>query len=381
MVASKDTNINEYGLFEAITPEQITKTWTGSYDEWGKQIMDIQTYVKRESVLASRPFTSENITSWILCKKEEHEKNPETLNFVCHCETFSRKALVRLANEKKVQDINCHSIASVFCPHENRGRGYAVKMMTELFEILSKRTQLTTLYSDVGEIFYSRLGWKVYPLVAAEVSTAGNPVSSSDTPSVSFMNRELVEKLMNLDGTVVRRELENFPVSEKTQFAILPCFEPIDWRWARDEFEGKSCLGIPEFPTVFGAFLPTSLVNEDTLFQNDNSLFSQEENLVPPSFVVWTPRYRENSIAVLRARFNSADDVEPLIKAALSEAKRLNLPKVVLWNIEDRVKSVFETKFKTSFVKKKDSLPSAALFVPGGDAEAEWILNENYPWV
>ncbi|PVV01740.1 hypothetical protein BB560_003828 [Smittium megazygosporum] len=380
MAASKDTNINEYGLFEAITPEQVTKTWTGSYDEWGKQITDIQTFEKGKSMLASRPFSSGSIT-WILCKKEEHEKNPETLNFVCYCETFSRKALVRLANEKRVQDINCHSVASVFCPHENRGRGYAVKMMTELFEILSKRTQLTTLYSDIGEIFYSRLGWKAYLTVAAEVPTAGNPVSLSDIPSVSFMNRELVEKLMNLDGTVVRRELENSPVSEKTQFAILPCFEPIDWQWARDEFEGKNCLGIPEFPTIFGAFLPTSLVNEDTLFQEDNSLFSQQEHFAPPSFIVWAPRYRENNITVLRARFNSAEDVEPLIKAALSEAKRLNMPKVVLWNVGDQFKSVFETKFKTIFVKKNDSFPSAALFVPGGDAEAEWILNENYPRV
>jgi hypothetical protein len=62
---------------------------------------------------------------------------------------------------------SCWAIGSVFTASENRGRGYASRMMGLMYTKCKESGCISsTLYSDIGPVFYDRLGWKIHPSVS-----------------------------------------------------------------------------------------------------------------------------------------------------------------------------------------------------------------------
>ncbi|PVU96118.1 hypothetical protein BB561_001392 [Smittium simulii] len=377
---------SEYGLYQAISEEQKLRTWEATSDEWGLPFMSVQDYVAREKIQSNSNFTRNNITYWLYGKKAEFEKDPATLNFVSHAETYDRKAILRKANTSEVTDITCKGVASVFCRHEHRKKGHGKAMMSELYQKLSQISGISNLYSDIGDTFYSSLGWDVYPYLVVEIPTFSQKnttiINSTKSDSVSLMDKDMARRFITADAIVARQELEEAPVAEHARFMILPTADTLDWRWIRDEYEGVQILKVQGFPNVFGAFNNSGIGNIDDVL--NTILSSKSPNDIPassllPSFIIWTPRYRKQKIRILRARFNSAQDIKPLLDVAIAEANRLNLPKVVLWNADKAFHTTLKSQLDAEFVVLKDNLPSVATFFEN-NKNCEWLLNENYCW-
>ncbi|PVU98465.1 hypothetical protein BB559_001545 [Furculomyces boomerangus] len=385
--SSKLDRFSDFVITPAKTTEQIGKTWESSYNEWGIDIMDLDTYRKREALLAAQKFTSDNITVWLFGPKSELEGKEGSLDFVSSCETFKRNVLIKRAGSNKTESVDCYSIATVFCPHHNRGKGYATGMMAALYEKLKSLGAVSTLYSDVGEVFYSRFGWENHPLYVTVVPVThfSDAHTTQNENSVSLIDTPIAKNILEADCNTLRHDLENNKFgsgSESdgyTRIITMPHYPQIEWRWIRDRFEGENCLGIKEFSSVYGAYINSD--NEGIEFKKRCEAATISESNSCPSFLIWTHRYREDTLMVLRARFNKPKDVKPLIKAAVDEAKKNNLPKVTLWNVESSLTGIFENELGAKRTESKSSLPGMAVFERGENEKVEWIANQNFAWV
>lgn len=108
--------------------------------------------MRREQYLADQDLTRNGgITWWVLV---DTAVSPRRV--LCGCETLRKKAFV--ARDGKVEEVVCHGIGSVFCPPENRGRGYAGRMMKELgrklrtWQAEERPCLFSVLYSDIGKV-------------------------------------------------------------------------------------------------------------------------------------------------------------------------------------------------------------------------------------
>ncbi|KAF9078124.1 hypothetical protein BDP27DRAFT_1441423 [Rhodocollybia butyracea] len=134
-------------LFVA-TPQQteISRRRTG-VTPWGSG-MTLDEYIQRDLDLEKSECGKDGKhTTWVLAPRSD----PETLDFLCSCETFRRTGLVVMAKDdfeasnaasKKgsgsVVEVECYGIASVFTPPQNRKKGYAHLMMSLLHWVIAE---------------------------------------------------------------------------------------------------------------------------------------------------------------------------------------------------------------------------------------------------
>lgn len=144
----------ELHLVLATAEEQLAQLHVNS-EEW-RGILSVPAYFRREEHLLQQALTRDGgLTSWVLVHQPNgtSEKDRKVL---CGCESILKRALV--ASNGKVDDVAAHGVASVFCPPEYRGKGYAGRMMAELGERLKGwQTQgqsifFSILYSDIGKV-------------------------------------------------------------------------------------------------------------------------------------------------------------------------------------------------------------------------------------
>ncbi|KAH7052388.1 hypothetical protein B0J12DRAFT_710479 [Macrophomina phaseolina] len=147
-----------------------------------------------------------------------------TSDFRKHCLTSETKA--------NVQDSIVHGIASVFCPPEYRGRGYAVRRMKEMAKALRDwqsecgRTVGSILYSDIRMSFYSKLGWlpndtnshMVFGLLGSS-----NPCSANEVPL------KYVEGSVEGTRRIIRKAM-NIPAAAMMRIIILPGLDHMIWQ-------------------------------------------------------------------------------------------------------------------------------------------------------
>jgi GNAT superfamily N-acetyltransferase len=82
------------------------------------------------------------------------------------CEYYTRPCEVKIKGE--ILSGLCWAIEIVYTTPENRGMGYASMMMEMVFKACKEAGCIASiLYSDIGPVFYTRLGWKAYPCFSA----------------------------------------------------------------------------------------------------------------------------------------------------------------------------------------------------------------------
>lgn len=136
------------------TPAEILQQLHHNSEEW-RGALTLDAYLRREEVLGSQELTKNGgLTSWMLVQGEG-----EGRRVLCGCESIRKKALVAGPGARDgVEEVACHGVASVFCPHEYRGRGYAGRMMQELgprlkeWDARGKRVLMSVLFSDIGKV-------------------------------------------------------------------------------------------------------------------------------------------------------------------------------------------------------------------------------------
>ena len=98
------------------------------------------------------------------------------------------------------REVSVLGVAAVFTPHEERRRGYAAQLITQVLEEEAARhTDVALLFSEIGEAYYQQLGFVTIPLdivtLKVDVKRGGAPAmlvragDERDLPAIAEMNR------------------------------------------------------------------------------------------------------------------------------------------------------------------------------------------------
>jgi predicted GNAT family acetyltransferase len=305
--------------------------------------LTIDQYFERERVLRNTPYSQQAHSFYVLVP----EDNLDTTDILAHCEVYEHPALLALASGVP-QDIKCMSIGSVFCPSEHRGKGYARKMMSLLYEELEENPEVhaSTLYSDIGPVFYDRIGWKT--MSSKEVVIAVQPTWQVPTNIQPITNKAEIDKLVTQDNILIHEEMLN---QAQPAFCVLPTPEKIHWIQRRSQFYCEQ-LGHANIE-ILGAHVPGT-----------------------DSYVTYFHNFTEKSMYFLRMRSDSNQTTKAFIALAQREALRYNFEKIILWDVP-AMQGLGEQQ--TIVEQREESI--SALTVFNHITNVSWLYNEKFAWV
>ncbi|MCJ1268282.1 hypothetical protein MMC22_008169 [Lobaria immixta] len=243
------------------TAAEKLATWHLNCQSWRGRLSP-EAYVRRESVLADQTLTRNGgITFWILVDTSTPTSTPRKI--LASCETYRKRALITRGNNQ-VEKVVSHGIGSVYCNPQLRGKGYAARMMKEIGMKLDtwqqedgKRADFSVLFSDIGNEFYSKVGW--YPFSSTHIALprlAGEERDSHNNhlPAAKKLYTSDLADLCSIDETLLRSEMEKFS-SEASQVRVtlIPDLQTYEWHHAREEFVAEELLG--RVPRVKGAIV------------------------------------------------------------------------------------------------------------------------------
>lgn len=241
------------------TQDEHVQTQVLNADEWSG-FLDLSKYLDRETYLLTADLTSHGkLTAWLLTVPNIPANSDGTRPILAACETILKEAYI--AKNGKLEQVLSHGICSVFCRPEYRGKGYAGRMITELGKKLETWQQVdgtrgcfSTLYSDIGPNFYSRLGWKVYPsdhvIVPAvtEEDYARRRPTLPEVEELTLTGLKMLPLIPNMEAELRRLSVATPEVSH---VAYAPTMSHFTWHFMREEFLADAA-GQP-FPSVKGA--------------------------------------------------------------------------------------------------------------------------------
>lgn len=305
--------------------------------------LTIDQYFDRERTLRDTPYSQKAHFFYVLVPEDD----PETTEILAHCEVYEHPALLGLTSSV-AQDIKCMSIGSVFCPVEHRGKGYAKIMMNLLYKQLEQDPQVraSTLYSDIGPVFYDRMGWKTMP--SKEVVIAVQPAWQVPAHCQPITNKAEVDRLVTQDNAMIREDMKKVV---QPSFAVLPTPEKIHWIQQRSQFYCEK-LGHGDIE-VFGAHLPGT----------DN-------------YVTFFHNFGEKSIYFLRMRSDNEQTTQAFIALAQQEALRYDFEKIILWDIS-AIDGLGDQQ--TVIQQREESISALSLF--NDTSNVTWLYNEKFAWV
>ncbi|CAG8483842.1 10457_t:CDS:1 [Paraglomus occultum] len=325
--------------------EQTKITNRNTFVEWGKGL-SLDQYLERETILANLDFTRDKFIVWVLVPKE----NPNTLDIVCSCETFRRTAFVTIS-PGVIEEYLCYSIASVFTPPSNRNNGYASTMLLLLSNKFKEQgASFSFLYSDVGPVFYKRLGWQVYSHTEIRLDVS-KPIEYEGNVTLTPIKYNDIKHIAEKDCGLLKLEMR---YTGRRALAVVPSAPCIEWMIMRTKYFAKAC-DIDE-PTEWGAVVSS----------RDDSL----------DFVLWSHEFNEKQLLILRLRGSNRQVTRALLRQAQMEALKHNLDKVIIWNAN--IADVLNSD-EFEIVAREHSLPSLAWY-HDNNGDIEWLLNEKYAW-
>lgn len=262
--------------------------------------------------------------------------------------------------------------SSVYTLPAFRKRGFASFFLQEVARQLEKlpKPLISVLYSDVGPSYYDRLGWKCHPSKAAtlEVDHPRNIIHNSDKSFQleSIFIDDNLANFLETDNARLVEELSSDTFQGLEAFLILPTRGSIEWQFVNATHYTR-VAGYDELPSRCGVKI------------NDNA------------FVLWWHYLKESTLYVSRARFpdsggNAAATVRALLDAALQEARKFKLKKVVIWDPPSSLtRDEVSDSLEIEVADRQLSLSSAMVFHhtdenPAGP-KPQWLHNEKYAWV
>ncbi|KAK3391274.1 hypothetical protein B0H63DRAFT_467627 [Podospora didyma] len=367
----RDLTISDV-LFGEATDQQRTLSWQLNAASWAPP-MTLEDYVGREKTLSETALSANGGTRyWVLTLKDD----PDTI--VSACEVTAKKVL--LADSAGSRIVDSYSIASVFTAPRYRKQGMAGYMLKEVQRLVDRTTECGALYSDIGKIYYTNLGWidfsspqLVFSLDHVRDSDLNAILSPSSSSAVSLLVENEVAALCEKDTVALKRKFQRLAEAKdgKTHITFLPTFTQCSWHFARDTYVAKVMAGGRE-PRHRGA-----------------------QTLDGASWLYWDHDLREKKLKVQRIVISSsaspdkrATDIKRLLEAALAEARSWGLPKLLMWNPGSETSAAATDiwresggKLKLIFEEREDgSIPS--LRWKNGDRSREivWEDNEYFSW-
>jgi GNAT superfamily N-acetyltransferase len=368
-------------LLPATRLEQYQCAYINSHS-W-KGPLSVAQYLAREAFLERQLLTRDGkITYWILTDTSMPVGQDGARPILASCETLQKVGYV--ANDGSIKQVLTHGIASVFCRHEYRGRGYASRMMNELATTLEtwqqskgSRASFSMLWSDIGRSFYAAHGWR--PMSSTHISlpaitqqtffqsqTSLDCSRIQDLYAQDLRNRICPKAVAILEAELRARSRQRPSISH---VAIRPDYEQMEWHFAREEFHARA-LHHKE-PHIKGADDPST---------GCVLIWSR----------VWGETAQKNKLHILYTMTPTepSDDVIRSIAALLIrgqlEAKKWDMQAgVELWSPTAEVVKAAQLLAGEEDVqiaiRDKESICSLR-WVNGGDEDMEWVANEKYAW-
>jgi hypothetical protein len=351
-------------VFTEATPAQRILSWELNGASWAPP-MTIEQYVGRETTLSETSLSANGGTKYFIL----HPKT-DPHSIVSACEVTTKRALVAGPAGAPVREVAAYSIASVFTNPRFRERGMAGHLLRKVQETVDATTECGALYSDIGRVYYTRLGWQDFrsPQVLLSFADALRPA----VPSGAVLLRDGdVPALCERDVDALRRRFaEPAPSGETTRFTFLPTPEQLAWHFARDRYVCQTLMG------------------REVVYRGART----EDGA---SWILWDHDLREKKLKVLRIVADDTKgeekrkgDVELLVRAALAEAADWGLHKVLVWEpsvdlagVATKLWRELGPALQVTFDEREDgSIPS--LRWKGGKSldGVAWEDDEYYAW-
>ncbi|KIJ68755.1 hypothetical protein HYDPIDRAFT_106999 [Hydnomerulius pinastri MD-312] len=382
-------------LFPA-TPAQVQETRKRTWPQWGGTLTEEQ-YLERDNQMdVMEHSTDSKRIAWVLAPRGE----PETLDFMCACETYKRRGLVRYPGTPEVHEATCYGIACVFTPPHKRGKGYASHMMRLLHWVTSGRTSeynlpefpaewgapppeveaagkglFSILYSDVGDVFYQQAGpglekgggWEARGPISTiwDVPQHGPTEVQSSEKGWTWLNYGDLDALWAKDVQLLTRALKDLPASSPTYHT--------------------------ERPTALVTYLPDNGVGSFHIFRStfaSHNIVSMDVwgvektdgNPDLPTYATWSVDVRPLPPTLIVTRINSSEADFPALLGKIQEAARKSgIGKMVVWGLPQHLLKVAADTGGTTF-ERKNHLPAIKWYGKGTTADMEWVFNEKFCW-
>ena len=355
--------------------------------EWRGALSE-EAYLRREGHLSNQDLTRDGgLTGWALVYQPEGSSKRQVL---CGCETIRKKALV--GKNGKVEEVAAHGVGSVFCPQENRGKGYAARMMAELGMKLEnwqmndgKRVLFSVLYSDIGKQFYARNGWQPFP--SSHVALASAAISHIDLPYVRQLKSEDVPELCDIDSKLTRQRLAKQKDSSRSAVALIPDVATIRWHHAREEFIGNELF--KKTPVIKGAVTGEvgarvwcywTRVWTNPQEEAPNTLHILRLVVEDQNFSDFAPASEEGVANVKTSR--TAKSIAALFTSAQAQAAEWKMGEVQIWNPTSTTLAATRLLDDSSKVdhRENESITSLRWYGEGSWENVDWVCNEKYGW-
>ncbi|RAW24075.1 hypothetical protein PC110_g19497 [Phytophthora cactorum] len=350
------------------------------HEHWGAPLLTVEQWQHKDEAQRVTPFSQAGALYWALVDRTEKDSSTSDADLVagrdllyCHCKTLRFDCVYRRSSGE-IERGYSYQVSSVYTLPDFRKRGLASFFLTEVAKQLEKLPNplISVLYSDVGPTFYDKLGWKYHPSKAATLEVAHPRNAISDDSSAELETMLLddnLAKFLESDNARLVTELSGGDkFIGKEAFLILPTRDSIEWQFINGVHYAQ-VAGFDELPSCCGVKV------------NDNA------------FALWWHNLKESTLYVSRARFpdsgdNAAATTRVLLNAALQEARKFKLKKVVIWDppsglVRDEVCRLLEIEV----AERNLSLSSAMVFrhenIQEGAAAPlpRWFCNEKYAWV
>ena len=251
-----------------------------TYVEWGQKL-SLHQYLAREQKLRATAWAKSNMQTWLLVD--------EAGQALSSCETF------RMNSVRAEQPGHAYAIASVFTSENLRGKGYAAQMLQAVMSELERRDkklQAFTLYSEIGDGLYSRLGFSARPSFERVIATNARKSSAG------------MIRLLSSDEILESWSQSGAP---RSSFVVWPTSQQLDWHFERERIYA-SHLGQAALPAHGAAF--------------------------GDALLVWVVDYKAEMLQALYFKAKTALEAQALIVKACEVAHNHGLSRFAIWESE-----------------------------------------------
>ncbi|KAI5300968.1 hypothetical protein KEM55_003596 [Ascosphaera atra] len=357
--------------------------------EWAGRLT-MEQYKEREAVVEARTLVHTGCTAWILTDKN---LPPDERPIYASCETTARPAWV--AHKGVVEETRSHAVGTVFCPAKYRGKGYASRMLTELGKILEtyqnehtvyKHGVFSTLWSDIGKKFYTKLGWEPYPsahyaldpLGADEYVQLLHGTTGFDVGAITDLTREDVKETMCSPDALEKTRntlLEASKASDNAQVALKPTYEQLAYSWTREEYTCEQLV-----------------TGKATAFPSAKGAAVKDANVYMAWALAYYAKQEEDTLYILHIQHDqNPKDEQATVKAlaaclirAQAEAKEWNMHAVKVWNASPLTEKAVKLIDPNRQIVHRENDHVSSLRWYGKDLglgeKPDWWWIERYAW-
>ncbi|EHA46378.1 hypothetical protein MGG_02658 [Pyricularia oryzae 70-15] len=364
-------------VFAEATPEQAIIFRKLNSDSWSKPLTLAQYMEAGELLSHTELARNGSIKFWVLHKKSD------PLEVVAGCETVRKTVFIREPRlpgttdaEKPVsiEETTAFGVASVFTNPNYRRLGMANFLLRKLQEVMDKQSAAcSVLYSDIGKLYYTNMGWNVFPHQEASLTLLNEgkklDPESCCTIKTRWLALDEIRQLCDLDIADLKQRLQNCPADGKIHLAFSPNFAQLEQQFAAEE-----------------TFLK--------LHMNTEVERRGATTLDGKSWITWVHKHKRQRLVVLRIVTTSPESearrvehIWALLNAAVAEASLTGLKSVIVWNPDEATTSgikatsnAYENDIKVVFTERDGSIPSFRWQKDLNTSNTVWDDNYYYCW-